>query len=114
MLTYAHVCRYQYHHGSLTYSQSNLRLHHRLPLLGGKGCYACTDPSHPASCERWVVKCVPTESGLAFGPDTHKLCYKAPDLRTCGGDLWGVTVFPPGTDERELRGAQARPYATSV
>ena len=31
---------------------------------------------------------------------------QAPDVRTCGGDLWGVTIFPPGTDERELRGGQ--------
>ena len=51
---------------------------------------------------RWVVKCVPTESGIGFGQD--KLYFKAPDFRTCGGDLWGVSVFPPGTDERELRG----------
>lgn len=30
--------------------------------------------------------------------------YDVQDIRTCGGDLWGVTVFPPGSDERELRG----------
>jgi len=104
--------RYQYHHGSLTYNPANPRLHHRLPLWGGKGCYRCCDPSHPNTCERWVVKCVPTESGIGFAAD--KLCYKAVDIRTCGGDLWGLTVFPPGTDERELRGGHGMGLSRSL
>jgi len=34
---------------------------------------------------------VPTESGIGFGAD--KLCFKAQDIRTCGGDLWGAFLF---------------------
>ncbi|EKX44790.1 hypothetical protein GUITHDRAFT_139415 [Guillardia theta CCMP2712] len=95
--------RYQYHHGSLTYCKENVRLHNRLPMWLGKGCYACNDPSHPASCERWVIACSPSDNGMGF--NTERICYKGPEIRTCGGDLWGVTVFPPGTDEREIRGS---------
>eukprot|EP00960_Hanusia_phi_P047414 758394-Hanusia_phi.AAC.2 len=44
--------RYQYHHGSLTYCKENVRLHNRLPMWLGKGCYPCNDHSHPKGCER--------------------------------------------------------------
>lgn len=94
---------YQYHHvGSLLYSQANVRLHHRLPLVRGAGCFACRDPSHGPGCERWVVRCEGVEVAGAAG--AGPTIFRAADFRTCGGDLWGVSVFPPGTDEKDLRG----------
>jgi len=65
--------------------QGNVRLHHRLPLARGAGCFACREPSHGPACERWVLRCEALEAPGAGG--AGPAAYRAADFRTCGGDM---------------------------